>query len=232
MYILCFYYTTRRREKSGRMHAGSLVLYNNKNDCHSFQSAEGEDDEETLSADPCGSPVRLIKNDLSPQTFPGTGPLRDAAQASTSQAVDFYGLNIQQTKDTFYKDIPSSSKNFNIESDVKNKCSKVDSQYISDLDSLNLQSKSSKSKNKKNETLNSGSRRYSDSSAQKSNLNSQANVSGSRFTTTLVSEDLLKPTTSGESKSNNNVTHLSSLKPTVTRANNVTVKPGFTVPDD
>ncbi|XP_060800495.1 inositol hexakisphosphate and diphosphoinositol-pentakisphosphate kinase 2 isoform X3 [Amyelois transitella] len=183
---------------------------------HELLSAEGEEDEETLSADPYGSPMTYIKNDLSPQ--PG------AALPSTSAALDFYGLNIQQTKDTFYKDMPSSSKNFNID-DVTNKCFKLEpSQYASNLDSLNL-SKCSKIKNKKNETLNNGSRRYSDSSAQKSN--NQAQVSGSRFTTTLVTEDTLKPGPSSESKSNT----ASPGKPTITKANYVTVKPGFAVPE-
>ncbi|XP_053625933.1 inositol hexakisphosphate and diphosphoinositol-pentakisphosphate kinase 2 isoform X2 [Plodia interpunctella] len=204
----------------------------------------GEDDEETLLADAIATSLRYIKNDLSPQT---AGAPRDGAvastsgalaspngpysstsgaAASTSGALDFYGLNIQQTKETFYKDMPSSSKNFNID-DVKNKCSKADpSQYACNLDSLNLQSKSSaKCKNKKNDTLNNGSRRYSDSSAQKFNINPQ--VSGSRFTTTLVTEESLKPSTSSESKSNN----VSADKPTIRKANNVTVKPGFAVPE-
>ncbi|KAL0894125.1 hypothetical protein ABMA27_014164 [Loxostege sticticalis] len=150
---------------------------------HDLLSAEGEDDEETLSADPNEAPLRLIKNDLS--------PLRLAAPTLCSHepAPDFYGLNAHQTKETFYKDMPSSSKNYNLESDIKNKCSKSD---VS-ADPLNTQSKNNGSKCKKqNETLNNGSRRYSDSSAHKSNISSQAPIAGSRFTTTLVTEESLK----------------------------------------
>ncbi|XP_049867406.1 inositol hexakisphosphate and diphosphoinositol-pentakisphosphate kinase isoform X3 [Pectinophora gossypiella] len=190
---------------------------------HDLMSAEGEDDEETLSAEPCGSPVRVIRNDLSP-------PPRDACPPSTS-AADFYGLNLQQTKDTFYKDMPSSSKNFNLELDVKNKCSK-DAQFTSNLESLNLQSKDNKSKSKKSEILNNESRRFSDSSAQKSNNTFQ--VSGSRFKTTLVAEDTLRPGTSSESKCNNNLLEPSPSDPNapmVTKAKNSNVKPGFTISD-
>ncbi|KAM3963145.1 LOW QUALITY PROTEIN: inositol hexakisphosphate and diphosphoinositol-pentakisphosphate kinase [Aphomia sociella] len=201
---------------------------------HDLMSAEGEDDEETLSMDPGSSPVKLIKNDLSPQSFAAL-PRPDACQASTSNAiVDFYGLNIQQTKDTFYKEMPSSSKNFNIESEITNKCTKEDSsQYLNNLESLSAQNKmtSSINKNKKGHKLNNEIRRFSDSSAQKGSINSHGNVSGSRFTTTLVTEDLLRPSTSNDSKSNNNLPNSSGGQPTITKAKNVTVKPGFTVPD-
>lgn len=198
-----------------------------------FQSAEGEDDEETLSVEPNDVALKLIKNDLSPMNLAGPSSLRShEACPPANGPPDFYGLNVQQTKETFYKDMPSSSKNFNLDVDVKNKCSKGDA---SNLEPLNLPSKNngSKCKNKKNETLNNGSRRYSDSSASKSNISSQATIAGSRFTTTLVAEDLLKPSTS--SKSNNNLPNLSEneqVGPLVTKANSVTIKPGFTITDD
>ncbi|XP_031768246.1 inositol hexakisphosphate and diphosphoinositol-pentakisphosphate kinase isoform X7 [Galleria mellonella] len=223
--------TSEQEFNSNEATAGSITD-------HDLLSAEGEDDEETLSVDPCGSPVKLIKNDLSPQSFSGTMLQPDFCQASTSNAtIDFYGLNIQQTKETFFKEMPSSSKNFNIESDITNKCTKGDaSQYINNFESLSSQNKTntSKSKNKKssNNMLNNESRRYSDSSAQKSNNNPQTNVSGSRFTTTLVTEDLLRPSTSSDSKSNiNNLPNSSPGKPTITKVKNITVKAGFTIPD-
>lgn len=213
------------------------INVNNEINLIHLQSAEGEDDEETLSVEPSEVPLRLIKNDLSPLNFGAPSSARreshDSTPSSTNGVPDFYGLNVQQTKDTFYKDMPSSSKNFNLETDVKNKCSKGE---VSNIDMLNLPTKNngSKCKNKKNETLNNGSRRYSDSSAQKSNISSsQASVTGSRFKTTIVAEDLLKPSTS--SKSNNNLPNLSEVEhvgPLVTKANSVTTKPGFTIADD
>lgn len=125
--------------------------------------------------------------------------------------------------------MPSSSKNYNLESDIKNKCSKSD---VS-ADPLNTQSKNNGSKCKKqNETLNNGSRRYSDSSAHKSNISAQAPIAGSRFTTTLVTEESLKAGTS--SKSNSNLPNLAEVEPVgplVTKANNVTVKAGFSIED-
>ncbi|XP_059057152.1 inositol hexakisphosphate and diphosphoinositol-pentakisphosphate kinase [Achroia grisella] len=202
---------------------------------HELLSTEGEDDEETLSVDRSASPMKLIKNDLSPQSASGTALQLQSefSQASTSTAtVDFYGLNLQKTKDTFSKEIPSSSKNFYIESDIINEYTKCDApQYINNFDSINLQNKtSSKSKKKKSHMLNNESRRYSDSSAQKSNINTQ-NISGTRFTTTLVNEDLLRPSTSSDSKSNINLPNLSTGKPTITKAKNIVVKAGFTIPD-
>uniref|UniRef100_A0A2A4KAJ1 Inositol hexakisphosphate and diphosphoinositol-pentakisphosphate kinase n=1 Tax=Heliothis virescens TaxID=7102 RepID=A0A2A4KAJ1_HELVI len=193
---------------------------------HDLLSAEGEDDEETLSVDPCGSPVKMIKNDLSPQTYTAVSSLRlDNCQPSTSK--EFFGLSLQQTKECLYKDMPSSSKNYNLDNDSKQKCTKENTQYMSNIDSLNLQSKDGKSKIKKNEILNNGSRRYSDSSAQKSNVSSQATVSGSRFKMTLVTDDLLRPSTSTDSA--NNVASMEPGMPLVTKAKNSNVKPGFTI---
>nr|XP_049695261.1 inositol hexakisphosphate and diphosphoinositol-pentakisphosphate kinase 2 isoform X9 [Helicoverpa armigera] len=193
---------------------------------HDLLSAEGEDDEETLSVDPCGSPVKMIKNDLSPQTYTAVSALRlDNCQPSTSK--EFFGLSLQQTKECFYKDMPSSSKNYNLDNDSKQKCTKENTPYMSNIDSLNLQSKDGKSKIKKNEILNNGSRRYSDSSAQKSNVSSQATVSGSRFKMTLVTDDLLRPSTSTDST--NNVATIEPAMPLVTKAKNSNVKPGFTI---
>ncbi|XP_026329144.1 inositol hexakisphosphate and diphosphoinositol-pentakisphosphate kinase-like isoform X6 [Hyposmocoma kahamanoa] len=190
---------------------------------HDLMSAEGEDDEETLSGDLCGSPVKIINNDLSPQDCVSSLCLDN--QPSTSSASDFYGLTLQQTKETFYKDMPSSSKNLNLDLDIKNKCTKPDHLNFH-ADSLSLQSKDNKTKLKK-DMLNNGSRRYSDSSAMK---NTQ--VSGSRFTTTLVPEDQLKPESS-ESKSSNNLSVVAhdQLVPLITKAKNVNVKPGFTITD-
>lgn len=174
--------------------------------------------------------MKMIKNDLSPQTFTGVGSLKlDNNQPSTSKcSTDFFGLSLQQTKECFYKDMPSSSKNFNIDNEAKQKCSKENAQYTPNLDSLNLPSKDGKSKFKRNDMLNNGSRRYSDSSTQKSNLNSQI-VAGSRFKTTLVTDDLLRPSTSSDSKSNNNLMANEPGMPLVTKAKNTNVKPGFTI---
>lgn len=173
--------------------------------------------------------MRLIKNDLSPQTSftPSSSFKLDNCQPSTSKLPsDFYGLSLQQTKETFYKDIPSSSKNYNVDNDTKYKCLKTEnSPYLSTLDSLNLQSKdASKSKNKRNDLLNNGSRRYSDSSAQKSNI-----AQTSRFTTTLVSEDFLRPGTSSTSSNNAEVSVNDQVVPSITKANNTNVKPGFRI---
>ncbi|CAB3228621.1 unnamed protein product [Arctia plantaginis] len=196
---------------------------------HDLLSAEGEDDEETLSVDTCGSPVKMIKNDLSPLSFTGAGSLKlDNVQPSTSKcSTDFFGLSLQQTKECFYKDMPSSSKNFNLDSESTLKCSKGNAQIVPNIDSLNLQSKDSKSKNKRNDILNYGSRRYSDSSALKSNLNSQSSVPGSRFKTTLVTDDLFKPSTSSDAIPNNNSMGIEPGAPSVTKAKNLNVKPGF-----
>ncbi|CAH2086187.1 unnamed protein product [Euphydryas editha] len=204
---------------------------------HDLLSAEGEDDEETLSVDGSGSLMKVIKNDLGFHDSE-TSTIMDNSEASTSSApLDLYGLSFQETKETFYKDIPSSSKNFNIESDIKNKCIKDRLQYCSNLESLNLQSKDNKNKSKNNAELNNGSRRYSDSSAHKSKHNSQTAVSGSRFTTTLVSEDLLKAGSSSESKSNNNLVEHDqggplAVAPLVTKAKTCNVKPGFTIAEN
>lgn len=181
--------------------------------------------------DPCGSPVKMIKNDLSPQSFTGAGSLElDNVQPSTSKcSSDFFGLSLQQTKECFYKDMPSSSKNFNLDSESTLKCSKGNTQNVPNIDSLNLQSKDSKSKNKRNDILNNGSRRYSDSSAQKSNLNTQTAVPGSRFKTTLVTDDLFKPGTSNDATSNNNSLSNEAGLPAVTKAKSSNVKPGFTI---
>ncbi|XP_048479273.1 inositol hexakisphosphate and diphosphoinositol-pentakisphosphate kinase [Plutella xylostella] len=167
---------------------------------HDLMSAtEGEEDEETLSADPCGSP-------------------RADAGASTSAALDYYGLNL-------HKDLPSSSKNFN-QDEHRNKCTK--SEATQHIDALTQ----SKSKNKRNEVLN-GSRRSSDSSAQKNNLTPHG-VTGSRFTTTLVAEGSPAPATSPERKSHDNTPNLSpdeTVQPVVTKAKNPSVKPGFNISD-
>lgn len=178
--------------------------------------------------------MKIIRNELSPQTQAGFASLKlDNAQPSTSTAsAEFYGLNLQLTKETFYKDIPSSSKNFNLENLDAKKYSKADLPPLyTDLDLLNLQSKeSNKIKFRRNEFLNNGSRRYSDSSAQKSNLHSQGSVAGSsRFKTTLVTEDLLRPSTSAERQSNNNTTE--TPEPAVTKAKDVNVRPGFNILD-
>ncbi|CAG9783932.1 unnamed protein product [Diatraea saccharalis] len=202
---------------------------------HDLLSAEGEDDEETLSADPGEVPLKVVKNDLSPLTLAGPSSIKsDCYALSMSTAPDFYGLNAQLTKETFYKDIPSSSKNYNINTDI-NKCVKGDTMNFYDMDSQNVQNKNgSKCKYMKDETLNNGTRRYSDNTTQKSNLNAQAAVVGSRFTTTLVSEEMLiTPSTS--SKSNNNFLDLAEIdpnEPLVTKANNTTVKPGFTISEE
>lgn len=178
--------------------------------------------------------MKVIKNDLSSHDS-DTSTKIDYSEASTSSApLDLYGLSFQETKETFYKDIPSSSKNFNIESDIKNKCVKDRLQYGNNLELLNLQSNDNISKN--NVELNNGSRRYSDS-AHKSNHNSQTGVSGSRFTTTLVSEDLLKAGSSSESKSNSYLVERDdggplAVAPLVTKAKTCNVKPGFTITDN
>lgn len=167
----------------------------------------------------------MIKNDLSPQ------PFGDASQPSTSKfSNDFYGLNLQETKENFYKEIPSSSKNYNIETNLNLKSLKGDTHYLSNLDSLNLQSKEV-SKSKKNEILNNGSRRYSDSSALKPNVKAQGNTLGSRFTTTLVSEDQLKASTSTDIKTKNTSQSSKEAMPLVTKAKNCNVKAGFKIAD-
>ncbi|XP_069365675.1 inositol hexakisphosphate and diphosphoinositol-pentakisphosphate kinase 2 isoform X2 [Maniola hyperantus] len=192
---------------------------------HDLLSAEGEDDEETLSADPCGSPVRVIRNDLTPLSE-STNATKIEREDTTPVPLDLYGLSFQQTKEDFYKEMPSSSKNLNVESD-KNKCAMGRLQYVSNIDSLNLQS-SSKCKTKMNELLNNGCRRYSDSSAHKSNNNSQA-VSGSRFTTTLVDEDLLRAEMSSEGRNSIDQSVPNDTNPMVTKAKQIIVKPGFTI---
>ncbi|XP_063531492.1 inositol hexakisphosphate and diphosphoinositol-pentakisphosphate kinase isoform X8 [Cydia strobilella] len=188
---------------------------------HDLMSAEGEgeDDEETLSMDAhSSSPLRFIRNDL-------TQPAHklDNVRASTSHAPDSTP-DLHKSKDSI------NSININIDSEKNNKYTKVDSShYLSNLNSLN---DTGKNKNKKNELLNNGSRRYSDSSAQKSSA--AGTVAGSRFTTTLVAEDLLRPSTSKESKSNNNLPDVPPevTAPSVTKANNAAIKPGFTITDD
>ncbi|XP_045529274.1 inositol hexakisphosphate and diphosphoinositol-pentakisphosphate kinase 2 isoform X5 [Pieris brassicae] len=177
---------------------------------HDIMSAEGEDDEETLSADPCSSPVKIIRNDLSPICT------RNTLKPTKTNLVS-YNLTPQQTE-AFFKDLPCSSKNFN--KDETKKCSKERLKFYKNLDSLNIQRDLGKL-----ESEVSTNRRYSDSSAQKSTA-----VTGSRFTTTLVSEDCLRASASGESKSNNNIAntvHKPILMPLVTKAKNVNVKPGF-----
>ncbi|CAG4912061.1 unnamed protein product [Colias eurytheme] len=151
---------------------------------HDIMSAEGEDDEETLSVDACSSPVKIIRNDLSPA--PSNPPLRPITTL-TSTSLELYGLTPQQTKEAFYKDIPSSSKNF--KKDDTKKCNKDRIQCLSNLDSLNLSTLKCKLNNDP-----SNPRRYSDSSAQKSTA--AQTVAGSRFTTTLVSEDCLRASAS------------------------------------
>ncbi|XP_050558823.1 inositol hexakisphosphate and diphosphoinositol-pentakisphosphate kinase 2 isoform X6 [Spodoptera frugiperda] len=196
---------------------------------HDLLSTEGEEDEGTLSVDWCGSPVKMIKNDLSPQTYAAASSLRlDNNQPSTSKcSSEFFGLSLQQTKECFYKDMPTSSKNYNLDNEVKQKFSKENTQFVANVDSPNLPSKDGKVKTIKNDILNNGSRRYSDSSAQKSNVSSQATVSGSRFKTTLVTDDLLRPSTSTDST--NNLVATEPGMPSVTKAKKTNVKPGFTV---
>ncbi|XP_073943698.1 inositol hexakisphosphate and diphosphoinositol-pentakisphosphate kinase isoform X2 [Choristoneura fumiferana] len=200
---------------------------------HDLMSAEGEDDEETLSMDPyCSSPLRVIRNDLTSQAV--THKIDNCLASTSYTPVDSYAPDLQKCKENV------NSINLNIDSEKNNKYTKVDpSHYLSNLDSLNdLLKDGGKNKNKKNELLNNGSRRYSESSAQKNSLAAQGSVSGSRFTTTLVAEDLLRPGTSTESKSNNNVPNASPSEsavqsgPSVTKANNAAVKPGFTVSDE
>lgn len=165
--------------------------------------------------------MKMIKNDLSPQACVSSVGLDN--QPSTSSASDFYGLTLQQTKETLYKDIPSSSKNFNLDQEIKNKCTKPDNLCIN-VDALSLQSKDNKMKIKK-EILNNSSRRYSDSSAMR---NSQVSGTSGRFTTTLVTEDQLKPESS-DSKSSNNLSNVTNdqVAPLITKAKNSNVKPGF-----
>ncbi|CAH2073466.1 unnamed protein product, partial [Iphiclides podalirius] len=172
---------------------------------HELLSAEGEDDEDTLSMDPCSSPMRVIRNDLTPESSAITMKL-DSCQAASSScqgptgsSADLYGLSLQQTKENFYKDMPSSSKNYNNENEVRNKCVKGErSPQWGNLDPLNLQAKEGSSKVARSETLNNGSRRYSDSSAQKCNRNPNPSAAPSRFTTTLVDEDQFRASTSSE----------------------------------
>ncbi|CAK1545190.1 unnamed protein product [Leptosia nina] len=142
---------------------------------HDITSAEGEDDEETLTVDACSSPVKIIRNDLSPICSRNTlKPIHN------NIPLEVYNLTPQQTE-ALFKDIPSSSKNFN--RDETKKCSK-DRLQFKNLDPLNLQQDV-----KCNLDVNTN-RRYSDSSAQKGTVN------GSRFTTTLISEDCLKASAS------------------------------------
>ncbi|CAK1581659.1 unnamed protein product [Parnassius mnemosyne] len=201
---------------------------------HELLSAEGEDDEYTLSIDACSSPMRIIKNDLTPHS---PALKLDSCQPLTSNtSTELYGLSLQQTKENLYKDMPSSSKNYNNETGVKNKCFIGESSLQwSNLETMNLQNKE-KDMNivKRNDILNNGSRRYSDSSAQKNNRNSHALVPASRFTTTLVDEDQLRASTSSESKSNNNLNdaiRVAHNSPIVTKAKKCNVKPGFTIND-
>ncbi|KPJ06264.1 hypothetical protein RR48_14706 [Papilio machaon] len=200
---------------------------------HDLLSAEGEDDEDTLSVDACSSPMRIIKNDLTSLSQSPASPVKvDDCEASTSKSSDLYGLSLQQTKENLYKDMPSSSKNYNNEYDVKNKCFKTEnSQQWSNLNSLNLQNKdNNKPKAKINDILNNGSRRYSDSSAQRSNVSSQA-TGGSRFKTTLVDEEEFRASTS-DSKSTDTMEQADTLAaPLVTKAKNISVKPGFSITD-
>lgn len=167
--------------------------------------------------------MKMIKNDLSPQAC--VSSLCVDNQPSTSSASDFYGLTLQQTKETLYKDVPSSSKNFNLDLEIKNKLIKPDNLSLN-VDALSLQSKDNKMK-LKNEILNNSNRRYSDSNSTK---NSQ--VSGTRFTTTLVAEDHLKAE-SNDSKSSNNLPNVSNdqVAPLITMVKNINVKPGFTITD-
>ncbi|XP_039746764.1 inositol hexakisphosphate and diphosphoinositol-pentakisphosphate kinase isoform X2 [Pararge aegeria] len=196
---------------------------------HELMSADGDDDEEeTLSVDPCGSLSRIIKNDLTPQNELKCKMIMDSDDSPTVAPIDLYGLSFQETKDSFFKEMPSSSKNLNVDSD-KNKCAIGRLQYASDIDSLNLQSRETK----KVEVLNNGSRRYSDSSAQKSNINSQA-VSGTRFTTTIVDEDLLRAGSSSEDKPDS-IDRSQSVPndgPLVTKAKPQNVKRGFTIDEN
>lgn len=169
----------------------------------------------------------MIRNDLTPDTDV-RGTLRQYSQPSTTVPLELYGLTLQQSKETFYKDMPSSSKNYNTECDVDNKCTKDRVQYIYNLDSIQLQNKEY-NKNKTSDVLNNGSRRHSDSVAQKANANTQ---SSSRFTTTLVSEDSLKAGPSNDrSNKLDKTAEESPISPVVTEAKSVLMRPGFQITD-
>ncbi|GBP91779.1 Inositol hexakisphosphate and diphosphoinositol-pentakisphosphate kinase [Eumeta japonica] len=200
---------------------------------HDLTSAEGEDeDDATLSADTCGSPLRLVRNDLSPQACAASATA--TATATATPTFDFYGLDIHNTKESLYKDMPSSSKNYNFDVGTKNKCTKTNdgslqSKYLSMANFSATLSGGRSKLNKKNDLLNNGSRRYSDSSAHKT---SNTQIATSRFTTTLVSEDALNPSTSVDAKSDNNLSRhegAESQLPVVTRAKTASVKPGFAI---
>lgn len=179
--------------------------------------------------------MRIIKNDLTTLSqSPGSPARVDDCEPSTSNAADLYGLSLQQTKENLYKDIPSSSKNYNNEYDVKNKCFKGESSQWSNLDSLNLQSKDNvRPKVKITDVMNNASRRYSDSS-QRSNASSQA-AGSSRFKTTLVDEQEFRSGADSKSTDTTEPTDASApaapAAPLVTKATNTSIKPGFSITD-
>lgn len=153
--------------------------------------------------------MKMIRNDISPQTmFP-----QEPTTSQNAAALDFYGLDLQQTKDKLYKDMPSSSKNY-YEGD----------NYKFSHKMLDGDAGSSSKSNKKFDLLND-SRRSSDSGSQKNNPQTAG-----RFKTTLVTEDRRASATESKSSNNNEAINDSST-PVVTKANNKTVKAGFNVDD-
>ncbi|XP_050670340.1 uncharacterized protein LOC126969079, partial [Leptidea sinapis] len=186
---------------------------------HDLLSADGEEDEETLSAEGCSTPVKIIKNDLGPSASHTLKP----DPCLRANVPHLYGLTMQ-TKHAFYKDLPSSSKNFTTECDSK-KCSKDRIQYTSEIDSLNLQGKELQCRSNVLGTP----RRYSDSVAQKS---VSQTVSGTRFTTTLVREDWVgnSENAAGDDKTDGNTAD-TPLRTLVTKAQSTNIKPGFNISD-
>ncbi|XP_041977861.1 inositol hexakisphosphate and diphosphoinositol-pentakisphosphate kinase isoform X3 [Aricia agestis] len=183
---------------------------------HDLLSAGEEDEEETLSVDASSSPMKLIKNDLTLEVEAAS------ASATADPPLHLYGLSYHETKENFYKDMPTSSKNYNVETD-KNKCTKDCLHFTSNIVSLNL----SRDIKCKDEILNNGSRRYSDSVAQKSNI---THVAGSRFKTSVVTEEILQASAPPESKSHNHLVEADAHPtPIVTEAKRAKVKAGFTV---
>lgn len=191
----------------------------------SFQSAEGEDDEETLSADACGSSVKYVRNDLSDANMSKNSTLENSEPSSSAAYVGSYDVNYQHIKDT-YSDVASSSKIYNVGDDVSNTSTNDTLLYSSEVS--NLQSEEFKSKT--NNGLKNVRKMYNDSSGSKNN-----NQSGSgRFITTLVSEELLEGNTSSEPKYSTiepaELTRL--VGPLVVKAKVGNVTPGFTIDED
>ncbi|XP_061383237.1 inositol hexakisphosphate and diphosphoinositol-pentakisphosphate kinase isoform X2 [Danaus plexippus] len=192
---------------------------------HDLMSAEGEDDEETLSADACGSSVKYVRNDLSDANMSKNSTLENSEPSSSAAYVGSYDVNYQHIKDT-YSDVASSSKIYNVGDDVSNTSTNDTLLYSSEVS--NLQSEEFKSKT--NNGLKNVRKMYNDSSGSKNN-----NQSGSgRFITTLVSEELLEGNTSSEPKYSTiepaELTRL--VGPLVVKAKVGNVTPGFTIDED